>query len=129
MNDEFQWWLLLVGLVIGALLVFLVMIDFSRAADEQADAELSEEADWIAGLLPPGDGLADPMLIEEILRLNREWLAGPAAQADELEPAEHGSADPRPGSGDVAGVEGYRAESEPPEGDLDEPGGPHRRGE
>jgi len=41
MNAEFQWWLLLVGLVIGALLVFLVMADFSRSADEQADLELA----------------------------------------------------------------------------------------
>ena len=129
MNDEFQWWLLLVGLVIGALLVFLVMVDFSRSADEQADAELGQEADWIAGLLPSADGPLDPALIEEVLRLNREWLAGPALQAGELEPAEQGSADRRPGSGDAAGVEGHRAEGEPSEGDLGEPGGPHRGGE
>ena len=96
MNAEFQWWLLLVGLVIGALLVFLVMADFSRSADEQADAELGREADWIAGLIRPSQGPPDrpvePATIEEILRLNREWLAGPALQADELARARPASA-------------------------------------
>ncbi len=76
MNDEFQWWLLLVGLVIGALLVFLVMVDFSRSADEQAERELGRESSWIARTLEPTDGAVDPGLIHEILRLNREWLTG-----------------------------------------------------
>ncbi len=84
MNAEFQWWLLLVGLAIGALLVFLVMIDFMRSAEEQADAELSREVDWIAAALAGPDGPVDPALVEEILRLDREWLAGPALQNDEL---------------------------------------------
>jgi hypothetical protein len=118
MNAEFQWWLLLVGLVIGALLVFLVMVDFSRSADEQADAELGQEADWIARLLGPSAGPLDPGLIEEVLRLNREWLAGPALQADELEPVDPGSAGPGSGLGDAAAVEGDGAEGEPPEADL-----------
>ena len=87
MNAEFQWWLLLVGLVIGALLVFLVMADFARSSDEQADLELAREAAWIAGLLPPGSEPPDPGLIEEILRLHREWLAGPAPTPEELRPA------------------------------------------
>jgi hypothetical protein len=85
MNDEFQWWLLLVGLVIGALLVFLVMVDFARSADEQAETEVGREAKWISGVLQPTDGHIDPALIGEILRLNREWLAG-AAIADEAGP-------------------------------------------
>lgn len=85
MNAEFQWWLLLVGLVIGALLVFLVMADFSRSADEQADVELAREAAWIAGQFPAGTGPLAPDLVEEILRLNREWLAGPALHPDEVD--------------------------------------------
>ena len=122
MNAEFQWWLLLVGLVIGALLVFLVMADFSRSADEQADAELGREADWIAGLLrpihdptegPAGPATIEPATVEEILRLNREWLAGPALPADELARPRPASADGRldDGSdGDPADVEGDGAQ-------------------
>ncbi|MGH2513205.1 MAG: hypothetical protein ACRDGQ_11020 [Candidatus Limnocylindrales bacterium] len=86
MNAEFQWWLLLVGLVIGALLVFLIMADFSRSADEQADVELAREAAWIADQVPPATGPLAPDLVEEILRLNRDWLAGPALHPDEVDP-------------------------------------------
>jgi hypothetical protein len=100
MNDEFQWWLLLVGLVIGALLVFLVMVDFSRSADEQAEAEVSRESRWIARTLEPTDGAVDPDLIQEILRLNREWLAGSALD-EKSPPPEPPPAEvpPEPGSG------------------------------
>jgi hypothetical protein len=113
MNAEFQWWLLLVGLVIGALLVFLVMVDFSRSSEEQAEAELVKEAEWISGLLRSSDGEIEPALIEEILRLNREWLAGPALPTDEpapVEPAGAGSDEGQLGSGDAPGMEGNGAE-------------------
>ena len=107
MNAEFQWWLLLVGLVIGALLVFLVMADFARSSDEQADLELGQEATWIAGLLAPADGRVDPALIEDVLRLNREWLAGPAPQP---EPA------PLPDSAGSAGLDSARVQGNGPQG-------------
>ena len=86
MNDEFQWWLLLVGLVIGALLVFLVMVDFNRSADEQTEAELAREAAWMAVVLRPTDGEIDLAMIHEILRLHREWLAGATGPAVEAAP-------------------------------------------
>lgn len=111
MNAEFQWWLLLVGLVIGALLVFLVMADFSRSADEQADLELGQEATWIAGLLSPADGQVDPALIEEVLRLNREWLAGPAPLA---------GAAPLAVPPESAGLDPARVESNGPQGQAPE---------
>jgi hypothetical protein len=96
MNDEFQWWLLLVGLVIGALLVFLVMVDFTRSADEQTEAELGREADWMARLLEPTDGEIDPALIHEILRLHREWLAGSPGPASSPVPATEAAAASEP---------------------------------
>jgi len=107
MNAEFQWWLLLVGLVIGALLVFLVTVDFSRSAEEQLDGELAREATWIAGVLRADGSTVEPAEIEEILRLNREWLAGPALRADELQAAVPSSGDPTAGTGDPADVQGY----------------------
>ena len=91
MNDEFQWWLLLVGLVVGALLVFLVMVDFSRSADEQTEAELAREAAWMAALLQATDGEIDPGLIHEILRLHREWLAGATSPAIEAPASDTGA--------------------------------------
>jgi hypothetical protein len=117
MNAEFQWWLLLVGLVIGALLVFLVMADFSRSSEEQADVELGQEAAWIAGLLAPADSQVDPALIEEVLRLNRDWLAGPAPIAGAAPLAGAAPvADPAGSVGlDPAGVEGDGPQSQAPE--------------
>jgi hypothetical protein len=96
MNDEFQWWLLLVGLVIGALLVFLVMVDFTRSADEQTEAELAREAAWMAGLLRPTDGEIDPALIHEILRLHREWLAGATSPAIDAPATDAGASSGQP---------------------------------
>lgn len=96
MNAEFQWWLLLVGLVIGALLVFLVMVDFSRSADEQTEREVEREADWIAGRLQATDGEVEPGLVQEILRLNRDWLAGSALDHEPPAPVETEPAGPPP---------------------------------
>lgn len=99
MNAEFQWWLLLVGLVIGALLVFLVMVDFTRSADEQTEREVGRESDWIADLLRPTEGEVEPGLIQEILRLNREWLAGSALDHEPPAPAAPEAAGPPPPAG------------------------------
>ena len=120
MNAEFQWWLLLVGLVIGALLVFLVMADFARSSDEQADLELGQEAAWIAGLLAPTDGRVDPALIEDVLRLNREWLAGPAPlPAPVVSPGSATLAGAAGSAGlDPARVEGNGPQGQPPETDV-----------
>jgi hypothetical protein len=40
-NAEFQWWLLILGIVIGGALVYLVMADLRT--DENAESELSDE--------------------------------------------------------------------------------------
>jgi hypothetical protein len=84
MSADFPWWLLIVGLVAGALLVFLVMAEFTRSADEQADAELVQEARWISSQFAGTDRAVEPAVVEDILRLNRDWLAGPALQANEV---------------------------------------------
>lgn len=113
MNAEFQWWLLLVGLVIGALLVFLVMVDFARSAEEQTEREVARESDWIAGILRPTEGEVDPGLVQEVLRLNREWLAGSAIDHEPPAPAQPDStslppagSDPwQPGAGSLSDME------------------------
>jgi hypothetical protein len=72
------------------------MVDFSRSADEQAEAEMSRESKWIARTLEPTDGAVDPGLIQEILRLNREWLAGAALDEASPPPPEPAPADEPP---------------------------------
>src|SRR5829696_5047889 len=58
-NAEFNWWLLIVGLVIGAALVYLVLADSSRRESDVAAEELPREAAWISSILnEEGDPIA-----------------------------------------------------------------------
>ena len=75
---EFQWWLLLVGLVAGGGLVAIVSMDSRRREEDLADAERRAEATWIADRLYPQDPSLDPDTVEAVLRIHREYLALPA---------------------------------------------------
>ena len=75
---EFQWWLLLVGLVAGGGLVAIVSMDSRRRDDDLADAERRAEATWIADRLYAQDPSLDPDTVEAVLRLHREYLVLPA---------------------------------------------------
>ena len=87
MNAEFNWWLLIVGLVIGAGLVYLVLADASRREAEISDAELPLEATWISeALRSEGVGLS-PETAERVLQLHRSYLASPPP--DQVEPLDH----------------------------------------
>ena len=95
MNAEFNWWLLIVGLVIGAGLVYLVLADSSRReADVLAD-ELPREATWIAASMTAEGRAIDPPTAERVLELHRAYLAGPPPDPEdeeEPEPARRGMA-------------------------------------
>jgi hypothetical protein len=77
MNTEFNWWLLIVGLVLGAALTWLVMADTTRRDVDITERERPVEALWIAGHLSAGGRPVDPAQIEDVLRLHREYLAAP----------------------------------------------------
>jgi hypothetical protein len=74
-NAEFNWWLLLVGLVIGAGLAWVVLEDRrGSAGDVAADEEdLEAEASWIAAQLSDNGRSVDPDLAAEVLRLHAEY--------------------------------------------------------
>ena len=59
---EFQWWLLLVGLVAGGGLVAIVSMDSRRRDEDLADAERAAEATWIADRLYAQDPSLEPEL-------------------------------------------------------------------
>jgi hypothetical protein len=85
-NAEFNWWLLIVGLVVGAALTWLVMADSVRRDIDVGEVEERGEARWIARLLA-GAGRAVPAeRVEEILRLHRQYLAAPPPD-EPIEPA------------------------------------------
>jgi hypothetical protein len=75
MNAEFNWWLLVVGVVAGAGLVSLVAGNWGRGSDASA-ADLDDEAAWITGALGDQGTTLAPDTIAAILRLHGTWLTG-----------------------------------------------------
>jgi hypothetical protein len=74
---EFQWWLLLVGLVAGGGLVAVVTMDGRRREDDLADLEREAEANWIAERVHGLDRDVDARTVASILRIHREYLGLP----------------------------------------------------
>jgi hypothetical protein len=85
--SEFNWWLLIVGLVIGAGLVWLILADSQRRESEISQAELPAEAAWIAETLEETGEDVTAETAERVLRLHRAYLASlpPDAVDDEDE--------------------------------------------
>lgn len=74
---EFQWWLLLLGLVAGGGLVAIVSADGRRREEDLAELERRAEAAWIAERLAARDPNLNPGVVEAILRVHREYLGLP----------------------------------------------------
>jgi hypothetical protein len=86
MNAEFNWWLLIVGLVIGAALTWLVMADLTRRDADVDAAEQAGEARWIATILTDSGHPIAPDRVDEVLRLHRDYLAAPPPDDPALVP-------------------------------------------
>ncbi len=85
MNAEFNWWLLIVGLVIGAGLVWLVLADSSRREVDLEEREMDAESRWIADALADGGQPLDEARVLDVLRLHRAYRAVPPP--DEIDDA------------------------------------------
>lgn len=72
---EFQWWLLLVGLVAGGGIVAVVYLDGSRREQDLESRELPAEAAWIADRLTATGRSVDQPAIEQVLREHRAYRA------------------------------------------------------
>jgi hypothetical protein len=75
MSAEFNWWLLIVGVVAGGALTWLVLADSSRREREIGDRELPAEAAWIARSL--GSPAVDADTAEQVLLAHRRYLGFP----------------------------------------------------
>jgi hypothetical protein len=76
-NAEFNWWLLIVGLAVGAGLVWLILADSNRRDVDITEEELPQEAAWIAASVAETGRSLEPAMAEQVLRLHREYLAKP----------------------------------------------------
>jgi len=74
-NAEFNWWLLIVGLVVGAGLVWLVLADSRRREVDVSERERASEARWIAEAMEEAGARIDPGDVHEVLRLHADYLA------------------------------------------------------
>ena len=81
--SEFNWWLLIVGLVIGAGLVWLILADSHRRESEISEIELPAEAAWIAATMEEAGQPLDAETAERVLLLHRAYLA--SLPPDELD--------------------------------------------
>jgi hypothetical protein len=124
-NAEFNWWLLIVGLVIGAALVWLVLADSSRREAEITEEELPREATWIAATMQERGEPLTPEAAEEMLRLHRAYLASLPPDEDEDVWAEEGAETTEIGDGEEPRTEARR--SARVESDIDRPISPLAR--
>lgn len=83
-NAEFNWWLLIVGLVVGAGLTWLVLADLRRGEDEIESAELRPEATWIADRLAAAARPLSVEAVEAVLRAHRDYLRLPPEELDAI---------------------------------------------
>jgi hypothetical protein len=74
---EFQWWLLIVGLVAGGALVAVVTMDARRREEDVGELERRAEATWIAERLSRPEREIDPAAVESVLAAHRAYLSLP----------------------------------------------------
>jgi len=72
---DFNWWLLIIGVVAGGLLTWLVLAESTRHDRDIGEAELPAEAEWIARTL--ATPAVDAALAEDVLRAHRRYLGFP----------------------------------------------------
>ena len=77
MNAEFNVWLLIVGLVLGAGLVWLVVMDSRRRESEVDAVERPREAAWLSSVLHEDGFEVSPEAADRLLVLHRAYLDAP----------------------------------------------------
>ena len=86
MNAEFNWWLLIVGLVAGAGLVWVVLMDSRRRDVDIDEAERPREALWLSTMLREEGQDVSPATAERLLLLHRTYLEAPPPDDPPVEP-------------------------------------------
>ena len=101
MNAEFNWWLLVVGLVVGAGLVWFVVADQRRREVDVDAEERAREALWLSAALADEGKKVKPEVAERLLALHRAYLdAPPPDAADDTGAARRPEPPPQPPAGE-----------------------------
>jgi hypothetical protein len=87
-NAEFNWWLIIVGLVIGAGIVWLVLDDSRRREVDVDASERSAEARWIAEALRRDGRTIDDDDVLAVLDEHASYLSAPPPDDVMPDPAE-----------------------------------------
>ena len=87
MNAEFNWWLLIVGLVVGAGLVWFVLMDVRRREVDVDERERPLEAAWLSRMLKDEGHDVSPEAAERLLLLHRAYLEAPPPDEPTATPA------------------------------------------
>ncbi len=100
MSTDFNWWLLILGVLVGGGLTWLILTDSNRREAELTEEELTAEAGWIARTQNVAS--LDTETVERVLRSHRRYLGFPPpdtfvdpeeVRATEREQAEIGDAE------------------------------------
>ncbi len=94
MNAEFNVWLLIVGLVLGAGLVWLVVMDSRRRESEIDAVERPREAAWLSAALREDGYEVSPEAADRLLLLHREYLDAPPPDEEVTPVAAEGETPP-----------------------------------
>ena len=86
MNAEFNWWLLIVGLVIGAGVVWLILADSARREADVDRRERAGEARWIGDELRRAGRTVDDDTVADVLELHAAYLGAPPPDEPVEEP-------------------------------------------
>jgi hypothetical protein len=99
MIAEFDWWLLIVGLGVGAAVTWLVLVDLGRRDQDLTARERVEETAWIEAALADRGRPTSPETIGRVLELHAAYVRRPMPpepEPAELEPPEPEPAEPPP---------------------------------
>jgi len=76
-NAEFNWWLLIVGLVVGAGIAWFVLMDSRRREVDVDERERPREALWLSRMLTDEGHPVSPEVTERLLVLHDAYLEAP----------------------------------------------------
>ena len=77
MTEQYIGWALVVGIALGAAVVWFVLGRLPRRSEDVTVEERAAEARWISQAIESRGGIAPPALVDEVLELHTRYLEGP----------------------------------------------------